>query len=99
MRAWKLKERSREEIMAAQISPDYVTRRNGVPSDCTETRFIMGDEVWISDYRDENGRWIYRYASIENTPHMIMPQMAELSWEFMRRFARDPLTGRSIERF
>lgn len=99
MRAWKMREQSREEIMAAQISPDYASRRNGVPSDRTETRFIMGDEVWISDYRDENGRWMYRYASIENTPHMIMPQMAELAWEFMRRFARDTRTGGSIERF
>ena len=58
---------------------------------------MMGDEVYISDYHDENGRWLYRFASIENTPHMIMPQMAELSWEFMRRFARDPETGESIE--
>lgn len=97
MRALKLKIWSREEILAAKDSPDYATRRNGVPADRTETRFIMGDEVYISDYQDENGRWVYRYVSIENTPHMIMPQMAELSWEFMRRWARDPETGESIE--
>lgn len=97
MRAWKMKVWSREEILAAKESSDYATRRNGVPADRTETRFMMGDEVYVSDYQDENGRWLYRYVSIENTPHMIMPQMAELSWEFVRRFARDPETGESIE--
>lgn len=95
--AFHLKPRSREEIMAAQTSPDYATRRNGVPADRTEVRYMMGDEVYISDYQNEDGKWIFRYASIENTPHMIMPQMAELSWEFLRRFARDPETGESIE--
>ena len=97
MRALKMKVWSREQILAAKASSDYATRRNGLPADRTDTRFMMGDEVYISDYRDENGRWLYRFASIENTPHMIMPQMAELSWEFMRRFARDPETGESIE--
>ena len=97
MRAWKIKPFSREEIMAAQSSSDYATRRNGVPAHRTQTRFMMGQEVYISDYQDENGRWLYRYASMDNTPHMIMPQMAELSWEFMRRFARNTETGESIE--
>jgi len=97
LRAWRLRERTREEILAAQTSPDYATRKNGVPADRTEVRFMMGDELYLSDYRNEDGRWLFRYISIENTPHMIMPQMAELSWEFVRRFARDRETGKSIE--
>lgn len=97
LKAWRLGERSREEILAAQASPDYATRKNGVPADRTEVRYMMGDEIYLSDYQNEDGRWLFRYISIENTPHMIMPQMAELSWEFLRRFARDRETGESIE--
>lgn len=79
-----------EEMAAGQRNP------NGVPADHTETRFIMGDDVYVSDYLNEAGRLCFRFCSIENTPHMIMPQMAELSWEFVRRFARDIETGESI---
>ncbi|MCD7917996.1 MAG: hypothetical protein LUF84_06030, partial [Clostridiales bacterium] len=95
--AFRLPMRSREEILAAQSSPDYVTRRNGVPADRTEVRYVMGSEAYLSDYRNENGKWYFRYISLENTPHMIMPQMAELSWEFLRRFARNTETGEVIE--
>lgn len=95
--AFKLPMRTREEILAAGSSPDYATRRNGVPSDRTEVRFLMGSEAYVSDFRNENGKWFFRYISLENTPHMIMPQMAELSWEFIRRFARNPETGEVIE--
>ena len=95
--AWKLPPKSREEILAAQESGDYATRMNGVPADKTEVRYMMGMEVYLSDYRNENGKWYFRYASLENTPHMIMPQMAELSWEYIRRFARNNETGETIE--
>ncbi len=95
--AFKLPMRSREEILAARTSPDYATRRNGVPADRTEVRYLMGGEVYVSDFQREDGKWYFRYISLENTPHMIMPQMAELSWEFLRRFARDNDTGAVIE--
>lgn len=99
LRAFKLPMRSREEILAATQSPDYATRCNGVPADHTEVRFNMGCEAYVSDYQNEDGKWMFRYISLENTPHMIMPQMAELSWEFLRRFARNNETGASIERY
>lgn len=95
--AFKLPMRSREEILAAQVSPDYATRRNGIPADRTEVRYLMGSEAYVSDYCREDGKWYFRYISLENTPHMIMPQMAELSWGFLRRFARDNDTGEVIE--
>lgn len=95
--AFRLPMRSREEILGARTSPDYATRRNGVPSDRTEVRFDMGREAYVSDFRNEDGKWFFRYISLENTPHMIMPQMAELSWEFIRRFARNTETGETIE--
>lgn len=97
--AFKLPMRTEEEILAARTSADYATRRNGVPSDRTEVRYLMGSEAYLSDFQNENGKWYFRYISLENTPHMIMPQMAELSWEFLRRFARDTQTGEVVERY
>ncbi|MBE5891205.1 MAG: hypothetical protein E7282_09625 [Lachnospiraceae bacterium] len=97
MKAIRHTEYTVEQIEAAKSDVDYATRMNGVPSDRTEVRFMMGSEVYISDYCNEDGKWYFRYASIENTPHMIMPQMAELSWEFMRKFARDNQSGKVIE--
>ena len=97
MKAFRLKDFSRDEILNAPNSTDYATRMNGVPADRSEVRFSMGDEIYLSDYQNEDGRWLFRYISIENTPHMIMPQMAELSWEFVRRFARNTETGESFD--
>ena len=93
MKAWRHKIYSDKEIDEALTCDDYATRMNGVPSDRTEVRYIMGTEVYISDYVNDDGNCLFRYESIENTPHMIMPQMAELSWEFLRRFNRDTQTG------
>lgn len=97
LKAYHIPMKSREEIIGALNSDDYVTRKNGVPADKTDLRYYMGKECYVSDYKNENGKWHFRYISMENTPHMIMPQMAELSWEFIKRFARDPETGESIE--
>lgn len=99
LKAFKLPMKTKEEILSCGMSTDYVTRKNGVPSDRTEVRYMMGSEVYLSDYKNEKGKWFFRYISLENTPHMIMPQMAELSWEFMRRFARNTKTGEIIERY
>lgn len=97
LKAFRCRERSIEEIIAARDSDDYATRINGVPSDRTEVRYIMGSECYISDLQNVDGNWHLRFATLENLPHMIAPQMAELAWSFIRRFARDRDTGRTIE--
>lgn len=88
-----------DEVMAARSSGDYVTRTNGIPADRTEVQYHLGTELYFSDVMNEDGRWHLRFVTIENTPHMIMPQMGEVAWSFMRRFARDPETGAVIERY
>ncbi len=88
--AFRCPDRSVEEVEAALQSDDLAQRRNGVPADRTEVRYSMGHEVYVADVRNDDGNWQLRFVSIENLPHMITPQMAELSWEFLRRFARQP---------
>lgn len=94
--AFRCPDRSVEEVEAALNSTNLAERRNGIPADHTEVRFSMGHEVYIADVQNEDKKWHLRFISIENLPHMITPQMAELSWEFLRRFARDE-SGKIIE--
>lgn len=87
--AFNCPEKTAEEVETALVSADLAERRNGVPADHTEVRYMMGHEVYIADVKNNDGKWHLRFVSLENLPHMITPQMAELSWEFLRRFARN----------
>jgi len=93
--AFNCPEKTAEEIENALYSTDLAERCNGVPADRTEVRFMMGHEVYVSDVRNNDGNWRLRFVSLDNLPHMISPQMAELSWEFLRRFAR--VDGKIVE--
>ncbi|MGN0999355.1 MAG: hypothetical protein ACI4PO_07375 [Faecousia sp.] len=97
LKAFRCPDRSVEEILACRDSSDYATRINGIPADRTEVGYYMGNECYISDVKNMDGKWHLRFVSLENMPHMIAPQMAELSWSFMRRFARNRETGETIE--
>lgn len=97
LEAFRCPERTAEEINAAKYSKDYVTRMNGIPADATQLRYMMGEECYVSDLKNTDGKWHLRFVTIGNCPHMIMPQMAELSWEFLRRFSRSTQTGEIVE--
>lgn len=91
--------RSAEEIAAAINSDNLAERMNGVPADRTDVRYVMGNEMYICDYKNVDGKWHLSMVTIENLPHMISPAMAETAWSFLRRFARDQQTGEIIERY
>ena len=93
LRAFRCPDKSDERIMAALESADRAERINGIPGDRNETVYSMGFEAYISDIQNVDGNWHLRFVTLENLPHMISPQMAELSWSFLRRFARDGKTG------
>ena len=89
LRAFRCPDRTDEEIKAALTSPDLATRKNGVPADRTEVLYAMGHEVYVSDIYNVEGKCHLRLVTLENLPHMISPQMAELAWTFLRRFVRE----------
>ena len=97
LKAFRCPDKSDEEIIAALEGKDKANRINGVPGDLSETVFSMGFEVYISDILNVEGKRHLRFVTLENMPHMISPQMAELSWSFLKRFRRDPETGNIIE--
>ncbi|MBE7017273.1 MAG: hypothetical protein E7420_03855 [Ruminococcaceae bacterium] len=94
--AFNCPEKSAEEVEAALQSSDIAQRKNGVCADRTEVRYSMGHEVYVADVQNKYGKWQLRFVSLDNLPHMITPNMAQLSWEFLRRFARGK-DGRIIE--
>jgi hypothetical protein len=89
--------KSREEVMAAEHSNDYVTRIYGLPNDGSSLQVIDGVEHYIIDIKNIDGRQHLRIVGIENMVHTPEPSMPMVAWTFMRRFARDQKTGRIIE--
>jgi hypothetical protein len=89
--------KTREQIMAAEHSGDYVTRLYGIPNDGSSLQVIDGVEHYIIDIRNIDGRDHMRFVAIDNIFHTPTPTMPALAWTFMSRFARDQKTGKVIE--
>jgi hypothetical protein len=86
-----------EEILAAADSPDLATRMVGVPNDRSEVLYFEGDECYIADVINNEGRIHLRLVTLENLPHATSAHMPWLSWNFLRRFARNQETGKLVE--
>jgi hypothetical protein len=91
--------KSFEEISAVKDSPDLATRVIGVPNDRSEIQFRFGCECYIADILNSSGKLRLRLVALENLPHTPAPQMPGLTWDFVRRFARNLETGEIIERY
>ena len=81
-----------EACEAARTSSDKVTRRLGFPSDNTEIVKVLGVEHYVASFINSRGNSYLRIIGIDNMPHWPPASMAELAWDFMKRFARDPDT-------
>lgn len=59
----------------------------------TETRLIQGRKYFIGDSVTPEGTCLFRTVSCEKMVHWATPAFAELVWEHISRFSRDPQTG------
>jgi len=98
-RILRIPQKSAETLREAFNSPDSTTRITGLPGDRTETVWADGFEHYIADFRNADGNWHFRAVRSQNMPHTTTPFMLTAAWSFLRRFARDPKTGRIIERY
>ena len=89
--------KTREQIMAAEHSDDYVTRLYGLPNDGSSLQVIDGVDHYIIDVKNIDGKDHMRFVAIDNMFHTTEPTMPTLAWTFMSRFARDQKTGKVIE--
>lgn len=97
LKAHNCPEKTLEEIYQAAESRDGAIRKLGIPADKSETMWLDGSEIYIADILNKEGKYHLRVVGEENMPHNTTPVQQKLSWSFMRRFARDPETGKSIE--
>lgn len=99
LKAWNCRMQSKEEILGARNSRDIVERELGFPVDRSSVRVMDGFRHYVGDLKDNRGRYLLRMVGHEGMPHVPVPAMLNLAWEFMSRFARDLQTGEIIERY
>ncbi len=80
---------------AARTSADIVVEKLGYPFERTEVIAREHRSHFVGDSVDENGESTFRVVGIAKAPHWITPAQAEMTWEYISRFARDPENGRS----
>jgi hypothetical protein len=97
LRSAGCQEKTDEAIQATQNSPDTVERLLGIPADSTEVLFLDGSENYIADIKNRAGKSRLRIAALGNTPHIVTPAMIDIAWSYIRRFAKDPVTGDCVE--
>lgn len=89
--------KSFEEIRAARSSKNKAERILGFPADHAETVWADGAEHYIADVTNVEGKNHLRIVSSENMPHTVTPFMIDVSWNYLRRFARNLETLEVIE--
>ena len=77
------------EILAARENGSPAEKKMGLKADRTDIVSLMGFDAYIADVKSNAGRWHLRCVTLENMPHMITPQMPDLIWNFIKRFARE----------
>lgn len=97
LRAWNCPARSKEEILAARSSQNPVERELGFPVDRSSVRVMDGFRHYVGDIKDNRGRYLLRMVGHENMPHVPVPAMLTLAWEFLSRFARNLDTAEVID--
>lgn len=91
--------KSTEEIEAAFTSSNYVQKTTCMPGDRFHLLWKDGIEFYTVDFLNNKGKNHLRVIRQQNMPHTITPMMCTLSWDFLRRFRRDPETKEIIELF
>lgn len=99
LRAFRCEAWSAEEILAAADSDCKAVRMLGVPVSRSEIQYLDGDECYIGDLQNKDGKDHLRLVTIENLPHATSSHMPWLTWNFLRRFSRDQATGEIVELF
>lgn len=91
--------KSTEEILAAFDSTNYVQKTTCLAGDQFNVFWKDGIEFYVVDFINNKGKKHMRVVRQENMPHTITPMMCTMSWDFLRRFKRDPETREIIELF
>ncbi len=89
--------KSDKEIAATRYSDEKAIRELGIPGDKSQVLWMDGFELYIVEVKNNNDKYHLCMVGEENMPHNTTPAQQAVSWNFLRRFARDPETGKIIE--
>ena len=81
---------------AAQEECEIVTKKLGFPTEKTSVEVREGRNYLIGDCVNQKGENLARFVCVEGASHWPTRALTELTWEFIRRFSRDPATGELI---
>ena len=85
-----------QTILDCAKSDDPCVRAIGLPLTNTHIETYYGAKHYFGDVASNDGIIRTRYIAVENQPHHPSAAWARLSWEFISRFRRDPVTHESI---
>lgn len=86
-----------EEVrQAVRTTPDIVTEKLGFPFEQTKLLNLEGRSHYIGECVNRDGDTLARFICMGKSPHWPSMALAELTWEYMRQFARNPETGELI---
>jgi len=81
-----------EECLACAHSDNEVERNLGFPADRTEIFELAGVRHFAAYFTNDKGQELLKIVSAEGQPHWPQATMAEIVWEFMKKFSRNPQT-------
>lgn len=81
---------------AARYSPDIVTEKLGFPFERTHVVNYEGRSHYIGDCVNPDGEILARFICMGKSAHWPCAALTELTWDFIRRFARDTNDGHLI---
>ena len=89
--------KTREDILATRYSDEKAVRELGIPGDRSQVVWLDGFELYIVEIKNNDGKYHLCMVGEQNMPHNTTPNQQVVSWNFLRRFARDRETMKIIE--
>ena len=79
---------------AARYSADIVTEKLGFPTEATRVEIREGRSHFVGDCVNTEGENLARFVCLGKSSHWPSRALAEITWEFIKQFSRDPETGK-----
>lgn len=97
LKAFNCPPTTKEKMLATKYSDEKAIRELGLPGDRSQVLYMDGFELYVVEVKNYEGNYHLCMVGMENMPHNTTPAQQVLSWNFLRKFARDRETGKIIE--
>ena len=75
---------------------DLVQKKIGLDADALYTQYYEGTQFYTADFFNQNGVNMIKIVNVEGMIHWMSQAMAQVAWNFMSQYARDPETKELI---